>query len=188
MADVPWITEKTGQPTGRLLPPQTHFHHGYNDSSQKPGRGSVNTGIQSPFTCFFFFFLDLSPLPILSHMVCSPPDVLQIFVLSLVLILLISGLSAGMVYSFSGNLLNQLWMRRQHWREGKWTSSAGGKVSNRGSSLLLALQWVRLFILPTTSIYLVCTAVPRNPWVHFPWFHLPAVNHIPKILNENYQK
>lgn len=73
-------------------------------------------------------------------------------------------------------------------KEGKWTSSAGGKVSNRGSSLLLALQWVRLFILPTTSIYLVCTAVPRNPWVHFPWFHLPAVNHIPKILNENYQK
>lgn len=112
--------------------------------------------------CFnlFCFFLDLAPLPILSHMVCSPPDVLQIFILSLVLILLISGLSACVVYSFSGNLLNQLWMRRQHWREGKWTSSAGGKVCNRGSSLLLALQWVRLFILPSTSIYLVCTVVP----------------------------
>lgn len=55
MADDPWITEKTGQPTGRLLPPQTHFCHEYNDSSQKPGRGSMNTGIQSAFTCFVFF-------------------------------------------------------------------------------------------------------------------------------------
>lgn len=188
MADVPWITEKTGQPTGRLLPPQTHFRHGYNDSSQKPGRGSVNTGIQSPFTCFFFFFSwsfpsthpephgMLSSWCFTDFCTQSCPNSPDFW----------SQCRYGLLLQWKP--VKSALDEKAALKEGKWTSSAGGKVSNRGSSLLLALQWVRLFILPTTSIYLVCTAVPRNPWVHFPWFHLPAVNHIPKILNENYQK